>query len=447
MTEAGPPDRNETQTDRSAPDAAGGARPATHGFLFADLRDYTAFVHARGDHAAAALLGRYRTLVRGEIASFAGAEIRTEGDSFYVVFDSASAAVRCGLAIIAAAGETATEPDPIHVGVGVHAGETVETGEGYVGSAVNIAARLCSVAKTGELIVSDTVRALTRTYLDVTFEPLGARRLKGVDEPITVYRVVPGGAPGAARVRTAPARSRRTRWLAAIGAALVVVVAVVIVAVAATGLPGASPAVTSSPGTAGATSPGSGAVASPSSGAASPAGSPSASPSAAPSGGLAGMTGDELELLARIPKEFQPFCRRSSPSDGSLGGDLASLRCDLPVGTADVFGADSVWYDTYSAGGLMSVAMNGIATRQGLTNVAGGTAVEDRCAMDATPGIGRWSMGITFTGQLACYVKDGAAWLAWTYEGQQIAARAVRRDGAMASLVDWWREQASGFLR
>jgi class 3 adenylate cyclase len=67
------------------------------GFLFADLRGYTAFVEARGDEAAAELLRTYRGIVRGVIARFDGAEIRTEGDSFYVVFRSASDAVLAGL--------------------------------------------------------------------------------------------------------------------------------------------------------------------------------------------------------------------------------------------------------------------------------------------------------------------------------------------------------------
>src|SRR5881397_3134265 len=82
-----------------------------NGFLFADLRDYTRFVETRGDHAAAELLAAYRTLVRDEVARHAGAEIRTEGDSFYIVFPSASAAIRCGLAILAAA-HAASEADP-----------------------------------------------------------------------------------------------------------------------------------------------------------------------------------------------------------------------------------------------------------------------------------------------------------------------------------------------
>jgi class 3 adenylate cyclase len=79
----------------------------TRGFLFADLRDYTGFVETHGNRAGATLLARYRTLVREVVAAAAGAEIRTEGDSFYVVFGSVSAAVGCGLAIIEAAAATA----------------------------------------------------------------------------------------------------------------------------------------------------------------------------------------------------------------------------------------------------------------------------------------------------------------------------------------------------
>ena len=136
----------------------------THGFLFADLRGYTSYVDRRGAIAAAALLDRFRDLIRAAVASHQGAEIRTEGDSFYVVFPSASMAVACALDIIrGAADEVFYRDDPIHVGVGVHAGEAVDTPEGPVGTAVNIAARLCAMAAPGEVVVSDTVRALTRS--------------------------------------------------------------------------------------------------------------------------------------------------------------------------------------------------------------------------------------------------------------------------------------------
>src|SRR6187431_2184637 len=116
------------------------AERRTRGFLFADLRGWTAFVEAHGDAAAAELLTAYRDLVRATVTQFGGAEIKTEGDSFYVVFDAASGAVECGLALVEAADIASREhPErPIRVGVGIHAGETIEMDGGYVGSAVNV---------------------------------------------------------------------------------------------------------------------------------------------------------------------------------------------------------------------------------------------------------------------------------------------------------------------
>lgn len=199
----------------------GQQEPATRGFLFADLRGYTDYVERHGDDAGAALLDRYRRMVRKVVARQSGAEVRTEGDSFYVLFPSASRAVQAALDIVAAAAdETDAQPEaPIRVGVGVHAGETAETTEGPVGSAVNIAARICVQAKAGEVLVSDTVRGLTRTRQIGTFEPVGPRRLKGIAEPMVLYRVVPPGPSGADATQRGPI-SRARRWLYAIAAIL-----------------------------------------------------------------------------------------------------------------------------------------------------------------------------------------------------------------------------------
>jgi class 3 adenylate cyclase len=161
-----------------------------HAFLFADLRGYTRFAATRGDRAAAELLDRYRTLVREALARHEGAEVRTEGDSFFVVFPSVSAAVRCALAIVNTARDAiAADPSqPIEVGIGVHFGETIDTAEGSVGSAVNLAARLASAAGPNEVLVSEVVRSLTRTSSDLRMTSAGRRRLKGFAEPVHTYR-------------------------------------------------------------------------------------------------------------------------------------------------------------------------------------------------------------------------------------------------------------------
>jgi len=204
----------------SAHMAADHERTITRGFLFADLRGYTDFVEQRGAAAAAELLTRYRALAREAIGRFGGAEIKTEGDSFYVVFDSVSSAVRCGLAIVTDAGAA---DETIRVGVGIHAGETIEADGGYVGSPVNIAARICAQAGPGEVLVSETVRALTMSLLPVAFTSRGRRQLKGIADPIELFAVE----EAAAGTWPAPPRrrlSRRAR-VALVGGAVILVTA------------------------------------------------------------------------------------------------------------------------------------------------------------------------------------------------------------------------------
>jgi branched-chain amino acid transport system substrate-binding protein len=209
-------------TSDIAPGGPGSPASLTRGFLFADLRDYTRFVETHGAAAAAELLIRYRALVRDAVARHSGAEIKTEGDSFYVVFPSVSAGVQCGLAITAACAP-GQPGEGIAVGVGIHAGETVETAEGFVGAPVNIAARICGLARPGQVLVSDTVRALTQTMLSVTFTPLGRRPLKGVTEPLMLYVATTADPAAAAR---AVARRRRSLLLRVAGIGIVVAVLV-----------------------------------------------------------------------------------------------------------------------------------------------------------------------------------------------------------------------------
>jgi len=171
-----------------------GAKPAprltTLTFLFSDLRDYSAFVEQRGDAAAAELIRDYRVLMREQIAAAEGAEIKTEGDSFYVVFDTAQQAVRCAIAIQRmAARKTAERTDrPIHIGIGINTGEPVPEGDGFVGSAVNVAARLAQNAKASEILVSEVVRGLVRASGAPMDERTGIT-LKNIEDVPRIFAV------------------------------------------------------------------------------------------------------------------------------------------------------------------------------------------------------------------------------------------------------------------
>jgi class 3 adenylate cyclase len=180
------PRAQPSRTQRKKPEPA-----VTRAFLFSDLRDYTSFVEAKGDAAAARLLRDYRTLVRREVARHDGAEVKTEGDSFYVVFDAPSVALDCAVAILRAADvRNGRDPTaPLRIGVGVHAGETVAYDDQFVGSAVNIASRLAGKAGAGELLISDTLRGLVRTSRSITMQERGPLELKGVTEGIRAWTV------------------------------------------------------------------------------------------------------------------------------------------------------------------------------------------------------------------------------------------------------------------
>ena len=227
--------RRTVTNDASA--TAGAA--AYRGFLFADLRGFTAFAERHGNAAAAERVARFLDIARAAIAQHEGAEIKTEGDAIHAVFPSASMAVMCGLEIVEAAAALPTHATdrPLDLGVGVHAGEAVETDEGYIGTAVNIAARLCAAALPGEVLVTATVKGITQASIPIGFIARGRRRLKGIRDPVEVFAVTRDQTAYVSR--TAPSR--------VVGGAIVAALALFVVIAVAVGLQGV-PAPQSTPG-------------------------------------------------------------------------------------------------------------------------------------------------------------------------------------------------------
>lgn len=420
--------------------SGGSTGSATHGFLFADLRGYTAFVERAGAHRAAAMLARYRDLVREQVGRLQGAEIRTEGDSFYVVFDRASAAIECGLAIVAAAVEaSAADPQlPIGVGVGVHAGETVETADGYVGTAVNIAARVCAVAPANQVLVTDTVRALTAGVAPVQFVLVGTRRLKGVAQPIALYRALPDGSAVPGRHLIPAGRMPR---VALVSIVLVVAVGAGLIAVA--GLPGTDPAsseVDESPSAA-ANSSSTGIVST----SASPSASSEASLGSFPTGGEDALLGllrprptDECQRMVGedAPRHFYP------DADGVTRPHAIDYVAGVDCALGGISGPDRAWLwelPPASGGGSSRVpSPNEVVSLQG-SRV--GAAPGGMCATEV-PALEEWSFG-PHAGLLLCYQSEtGDAVVMWTYDDETLIGKAIRDDLDMAALLAWWADVA-----
>jgi len=152
--------------------------------LMTDIVDSTRVADRRGDAAWKQDLSDHNRLVRAQLLRFGGSEVNTTGDGFLATFKSAVAALRCAAAILDALRDTGIE-----VRIGVHTGEVEPIGDNIGGVAVHAAARIMALAGPSEVYAS----AMTVGLADgsgLAFEGQGARKVKGLERPLELYRLV-----------------------------------------------------------------------------------------------------------------------------------------------------------------------------------------------------------------------------------------------------------------
>ena len=160
-------------------------------FLLTDIEGSTDLL-GRLDDRYPSLLADVRRLMRAAVRRAGGREVDARADELFAAFERAPAALAAALAIQRTMGTTAW-PDgvDVRVRIGVHRGRPTLTDTGYVGLSVHTAARICSAAHGGQIVVSSAVRsAVLESLADgVTLRSLGAWRLQGLREPETLYQV------------------------------------------------------------------------------------------------------------------------------------------------------------------------------------------------------------------------------------------------------------------
>lgn len=171
-----------------------GAEPpvesALRAVVFTDIVGSTEMTARLGDTAALALVRVHDSLVRRSILEHGGREVKHTGDGIMAAFKRAEDAVR-GAADMQrrlARYNAGTAAQRLAVRIGIHVGEPVADHDDLFGMTVQLAARLCGEAGPAEVLVSDLVRSLCRDDA-ARFVPEGERRLKGVAEAVTVFRV------------------------------------------------------------------------------------------------------------------------------------------------------------------------------------------------------------------------------------------------------------------
>jgi class 3 adenylate cyclase len=141
--------------------------------MFTDIVGSTARIVELGDERWRALLDRYRAAVRAELSRYGGREVNTAGDAFFAVFDRPVPAIHCAEAIRVALGGLDLE-----CRTGLHLGLVELRGEQVSGLAVHASARVMSEAEPGEILVSDSLRAVVAD--DLALVDRGQHELKGL---------------------------------------------------------------------------------------------------------------------------------------------------------------------------------------------------------------------------------------------------------------------------
>ena len=159
--------------------------------LFTDIEGSTRLLHEIGD-LYGDVLAEHDRLLRDVWAAHGGVVVDTEGDAFFVVFTDAAEAVAA-----AGSAQSALDAHPwphgggLRVRMGLHTGSPRLRGSNYWGRDVHYAARLCAAAHGGQVLLSESTRALVA---DVAVDDLGEHGLKDFAVPRRLFHLRLGGA-------------------------------------------------------------------------------------------------------------------------------------------------------------------------------------------------------------------------------------------------------------
>ena len=172
--------------------AAPGATQGT--VVFTDIVGFTEYTALRGDEEAVALLSTQERLVLEALPPEARI-VKELGDGLLLWFADACSALDTTLRLQEQFEQESSESAaPLWVRVGMHSGRQTRRGDDLVGHDVNVASRVVNVAGPGEVLLSETTLAeIGEQLAGVSFEELGPVVMKGIPQPVRLYRALRAG--------------------------------------------------------------------------------------------------------------------------------------------------------------------------------------------------------------------------------------------------------------
>src|SRR5467141_3889678 len=160
--------------------------------MYTDMVGYTA-LGQRNEQLSLALVDEQRKLIRPVLAKHNGREVKTMGDAFLVEFSNTLDAVRGAFDIQRTTREfniSLPEEQRIHLRVGVHLGDVIESKGDISGDAVNVASRIEPLAEDGGVCLSRQVYDHVKNKFELPLISLGLQPLKNVSTSVAVYTIV-----------------------------------------------------------------------------------------------------------------------------------------------------------------------------------------------------------------------------------------------------------------
>ncbi|MEK9677471.1 MAG: adenylate/guanylate cyclase domain-containing protein [Rhodospirillaceae bacterium] len=168
--------------------SSGQTEAETIAIMFTEIMGYTELTQKAGDAEAQDILRPHNGIVRAAITRFSGKEVKHLGYGIMASFDGVTNSVEAANAIQRGVENfnLARKHDPMGVRIGIHAGEPIREEDDIFGSAVQMAAPICAIAATGEVMVSGVVASICRGKA-MKFENRGTREIKGFPDPVAVF--------------------------------------------------------------------------------------------------------------------------------------------------------------------------------------------------------------------------------------------------------------------
>lgn len=159
--------------------------------LFADICGSTALYENLGDDLARKMISRCINTMAGKISVYQGTLIKTIGDEVMVTFPSAEAAFHAACAMqVAVENDRPSDGIPLHVRIGFNYGEVIKESNDVFGNTVNVAARVATITRAGQILATQAVFDALPPDLRDKMRQIMRAEFKGKQEHHEIYQVI-----------------------------------------------------------------------------------------------------------------------------------------------------------------------------------------------------------------------------------------------------------------